>query len=71
MTRYHTVELLDPVGGEARSEVVAREIEVDEAGEVGEARRHEPVEAVPGEVEVAQRGKGADAGGRWAVAAGQ
>jgi hypothetical protein len=64
---HHTVELLDPIGGEARSEVVAREIEVDAAGEVGEAGRHEPVEAVLGEVEVAQRGEEADVGG--AVAA--
>jgi hypothetical protein len=60
---HHMVELLDPIVGEARSEVVAREIEVDAAGEVGEAGRHEPVEAVLGEVEVAQRGEEADVGG--------
>jgi hypothetical protein len=59
---HHMVELLDPIVGEARSEVVAREIEVDAAGEVGEAGRHEPVEAVLGEVEVAQRGDGSGRG---------
>lgn len=68
---HHTVELLDPICGEARSEVVAREVEVDEAGEVGEAGRHEHVEAVPGEVEVAKRGEGANARGRRAVAVGR
>jgi hypothetical protein len=46
-----------------RQNISAREIEVDEAGEVGEASQHELVEAIPGEVEVAQRGEGADAGG--------
>jgi hypothetical protein len=60
---HHMVELLDPIGGEARSEVVTREIEVDAAREVGEAGQHEPVEAVLGDVEVAQRGEEADVWG--------
>lgn len=50
------LQLPDPISGEAGGEIVVGEVEVDEAGEVGEAARHGPVEAVPGEVEVAQRG---------------
>jgi hypothetical protein len=66
-THHHTVQLLDPIGGEARSEVVTREIEVDVVGEVGEVGQHEPVEAVLGEVEVVQQGEETDVGGlsRW------
>lgn len=60
------LELPDPIGGEARGEVVVGEVEVDEACEIGEAARDGAVEAVAGEVEVAERGEEADGGGQAA-----
>lgn len=60
------LELPDPIGGEARGEVVVGKVEVHEAGKVGEAAGDGAVEAVTGEVEVAERRQGADAGGQAA-----